>query len=64
MAGARLVPLNDGAMHYTCWLFGCLLACVLPSPQEHLVYPHAVSALVDGRVTWREDGIPVLWEAH
>lgn len=37
--------------------------CVLPSPprQEHLLLPMAVSALVDGRITWREDGIPILW---
>eukprot|EP00195_Chlamydomonas_chlamydogama_P012249 CAMPEP_0202901616 /NCGR_PEP_ID=MMETSP1392-20130828/14354_1 /ASSEMBLY_ACC=CAM_ASM_000868 /TAXON_ID=225041 /ORGANISM="Chlamydomonas chlamydogama, Strain SAG 11-48b" /LENGTH=288 /DNA_ID=CAMNT_0049588205 /DNA_START=186 /DNA_END=1053 /DNA_ORIENTATION=- len=32
--------------------------------QEHQVYPEAVSALVDGRITWREDGIPILWNAH
>lgn len=31
--------------------------------QEHQVYPYAVSALVDGRITWREDGIPIIWEA-
>jgi len=29
--------------------------------QEHALYPHAVSALVDGRISWREDGIPILW---
>jgi phosphoribosylglycinamide formyltransferase len=32
--------------------------------QEHAVYPHAMSALVDGRITWREDGIPIIWEAR
>jgi phosphoribosylglycinamide formyltransferase len=32
--------------------------------QEHLVYPEAVAALVDGRITWREDGIPIMWSAH
>jgi hypothetical protein len=32
--------------------------------QEHLVYPEAVAALVEGRVTWREDGIPIMWSAH
>lgn len=31
--------------------------------EEHVVYPRAVSALCDGRITWREDGIPVMWEA-
>ncbi len=31
--------------------------------QEHKLYPHAVSALVDGRITWRADGVPVLWTA-
>lgn len=29
--------------------------------QEHTIFPHAVSALVDGRVSWREDGVPILW---
>lgn len=41
---------------------------VLPPPpmavQEHIVYPEAVAALVDGRITWREDGVPILWSAH
>lgn len=32
--------------------------------QEHELYPKAVAALVDGRITWRDDGIPVLWSAH
>jgi len=32
--------------------------------EEHKVYPEAVSALVDGRITWREDGIPIMWSAH
>jgi phosphoribosylglycinamide formyltransferase len=32
--------------------------------EEHLVYPEAVAALVEGRVTWREDGVPVVWSAH
>eukprot|EP00967_Tisochrysis_lutea_P152049 scaffold297032_cov22-Tisochrysis_lutea.AAC.1 len=32
-----------------------------PFQQEHALYPHAVSALVDGRISWREDGIPILW---
>jgi hypothetical protein len=34
------------------------------SLQEHQVYPYAVSALVDGRITFREDGIPIIWEAR
>lgn len=32
--------------------------------EEHQVYPDCVSALCDGRITWREDGIPILWKAH
>ena len=32
--------------------------------QEHRLYPHAVAALVDGRINWRSDGIPVIWTAH
>ncbi|GAX73358.1 hypothetical protein CEUSTIGMA_g811.t1 [Chlamydomonas eustigma] len=32
--------------------------------QEHVVYPEAVAALVDGRITWRDDGIPIMWSAH
>ncbi|BDA47735.1 Phosphoribosylglycinamide formyltransferase, chloroplastic [Coccomyxa sp. Obi] len=32
--------------------------------EEHKLYPQAVAALVDGRITWRDDGIPVLWSAH
>lgn len=32
--------------------------------EEHVVYSEAVAALVDGRVTWRQDGIPVIWSAH
>ncbi len=41
----------------------CVCVCVCVS-QEHSVYPEAVSALVDKRITWREDGIPILWSAH
>ena len=32
--------------------------------QEHRLYPHVVQALVDGRINWRADGIPVIWSAH
>lgn len=32
--------------------------------EEHKVYPYAVAALCSGRITWREDGIPIIWEAH
>jgi phosphoribosylglycinamide formyltransferase len=32
--------------------------------EEHIVYPEAVAALVEGRVTWRDDGVPVVWTAH
>lgn len=42
-----------------CYIF--VFVCV---SQEHQVYPYAVSALVDGRITFREDGIPIIWEAR
>lgn len=32
--------------------------------QEHLLYPKCVAALVEGHITWREDGVPVSWSAH
>lgn len=32
--------------------------------QEHKLYPEAVAALCDGRVTWRDDGVPIIWEGH
>lgn len=32
--------------------------------QEHKLYPNAVAALADGRITWREDGVPILWSPH
>ena len=32
--------------------------------EEHALYPVAVAALVDRRVTWRDDGVPVMWTAH
>lgn len=32
--------------------------------EEHKLYPEAVAALCDNRVSWREDGVPVLWEGH
>lgn len=31
--------------------------------QEHILYPETVAALVAGRITWRADGIPIMWEA-
>jgi phosphoribosylglycinamide formyltransferase len=31
--------------------------------EEHTLYPHCVAALCDGRITWREDGIPIIWHA-
>lgn len=47
----------------TCPLCSPLLSVHL-HPQEHQVYPFAVSALVDQRITWRADGIPIIWSAH
>jgi len=43
--------------------------CALPGLsarpcQEHALYPEAVAALVDGRITWRADGVPIMWTAH
>lgn len=32
--------------------------------QEHELYPEAVAALCDDRVTWREDGVPIIWKGH
>lgn len=32
--------------------------------QEHQVYPEAVAALVEGRVAWREDGVPYMMVAR
>lgn len=32
--------------------------------QEHVLLPAAISALMDGRIAWRPDGIPVLLEAR
>lgn len=32
--------------------------------QEHILYPQVVAALVDGRISWREDGVPILWDAN
>lgn len=32
--------------------------------QEHLLYPACVAALVQGRITWRDDGVPIMWSAH
>jgi hypothetical protein len=29
--------------------------------QEHNLYPRCVAALCDGRITWREDGVPIMW---
>jgi folate-dependent phosphoribosylglycinamide formyltransferase PurN len=32
--------------------------------EEHRLYPECVAALCEGRVTWRDDGVPILWSAH
>jgi phosphoribosylglycinamide formyltransferase len=32
--------------------------------EEHRLYPECVAALCDGRVTWRQDGVPIMWSAH
>jgi len=32
--------------------------------EEHRLYPQCVAALCEGRITWRHDGIPIMWSAH
>lgn len=32
--------------------------------QEHVLYPEAVAALVEKRIDWRPDGVPIIWTAH
>lgn len=32
--------------------------------EEHKLYPRCVAALCEGRITWRHDGVPILWSAH
>ena len=39
-------------------------AAKAPNVQEHKLYPNAVAALAEGRITWREDGVPILWSPH
>ena len=31
---------------------------------EHALYPACVAALCEGRLTWRHDGVPIMWSAH
>ncbi|KAL6770745.1 hypothetical protein ACKKBF_B32485 [Auxenochlorella protothecoides x Auxenochlorella symbiontica] len=31
--------------------------------EEHKLYPRCVAALCEGRISWREDGIPIMWTA-
>ena len=32
--------------------------------QEHQLFPAVVAALCEDRVTWRDDGVPILWTAQ
>lgn len=32
--------------------------------EEHKLYPQCVAALCEGRVTWRHDGVPIMWSAR
>ena len=32
--------------------------------EEHSLYPNCVGALCEGRVTWTDRGLPILWSAH
>ncbi|GFH13502.1 formyl_trans_N domain-containing protein [Haematococcus lacustris] len=43
---------------------GAHVVAALVLQQEHKVYPEAVAALVDGRISWREDGIPIMWTSQ
>lgn len=38
----------------------CVAVAVL---QEHEVYVHVVAALCEGRIIWREDGVPLIRSA-
>lgn len=31
---------------------------------EHVLYPDCVAALCEGRITWRYDGVPIVWSAE
>lgn len=59
LAEARCFPLCRRHVHV---LAGCRNKAP-PGMQEHKLYPQTVAALVAGRITWRQDGIPILWEA-
>ena len=32
--------------------------------EEHQLLPRCVAALCEDRLTWRHDGIPIMWSAH
>ncbi|KAL4447446.1 hypothetical protein ABPG75_004665 [Micractinium tetrahymenae] len=32
--------------------------------EEHKLYPECVAALCEERITWRHDGVPIMWSAH
>lgn len=32
--------------------------------EEHRLYPRCVAALCEDRITWRHDGVPIMWSAH
>jgi len=32
-------------------------------PEEHKLFPKCVSALCEERISWRSDGVPILWNA-
>ena len=32
--------------------------------KEHCVYPRCVAALCEGRITWRDDGVPIMWTSE
>lgn len=32
--------------------------------EEHKLLPRCVAAICEGRLTWRHDGIPIMWSSH
>jgi phosphoribosylglycinamide formyltransferase len=32
--------------------------------EEHKLYPQCIAALCEERVTWRSDGVPIIWSAR
>lgn len=67
-AGVKLLPqiqcLMFQAAHFKSGQQNMQVTVESSTLQEHKLYPKAVAALAEGRITWREDGVPVLWSPH